>query len=588
MFTISSILINVLISSFALTLLAISFKFTSSVRRAESTSKTLDDYALSVNLTIFIIVSVYYITSLQQISPKRNLQILATILTIIALRNILSKYNRHDFAATTQYLSQIILFATWIVIPGLVAISRSGLKLGMASPLNNDISNYIGVATEVLKSGFSNSFHYGSYNLNEFGFNAAYQLPVSVIAFFSSGSSLEPWKLTMPMLILSISLVGINLLRLTLILQNKFNPKKAILVTIVVLSLPMNLYIFSNYFFGQIWATYLSLSIVISTYKIYLVVTTSKKIMQLRNLPHIAELSTSGALSIYCYPHMLIPIFAISLAILAIAICVKLRKLHSIALPTFIFSLSIIFSLPYISNSIALAITQSKIYAGWPLPIWNPLSMFFMPQLINFDLSIAANLFIWIIAIAVYIAVMKVTKAPTTTIIQKIILFTSTAVITFGILLRGRELNEYSSWKLVSYFFPLIAVVLIERIFNQIKNYRFVFFFVLGLSTLSPTIIWSSGINNSLYTSKLFVEATNSSQVNRLDKVNIKLNNFFETMNAAAIITGPKVFLSSPNYYPVTSDPEACTLVRLSAYPSAGVIPINAEYGLLPNSKSGC
>ena len=516
-------------------------------------------------------------------NPGRFLELLGLGLTFLSLLGNLSR-KKINLMGSLPLLMLAPLAGIWNLIPGIMVLSQNGLYFGLVSLFNNDISNYTGLATEVLDNGFVNNGHYFAYNLNKFAELYAYQTPIGIIEFVSSTTHLAAWQVAMPVMIIATAYFAISIFRLVKILFPKLQNVQYYLVAFLIPIFPIFGYISANYFLGQVIAGAIILQII----SINLQFRSQKSLSKTLALEFFGLL----VLSIYAYPHILIFIYFLALAInLSTMIAHKSTSASTILKLTSSLAFAVIVSISYLPQSLWLIHAQSAATAGWPLPIFNPLSLFVFPGLLNKPFGLFLTLGAWIVFIIICTFLLKGKGIPVSKEEKNISIFMASITFVIWILvliLRGRSLTEYSSWKLFTYFLPIILCLVLPMVLSNHRLGKNIQYMLLGLAITFPLSTWEPYYKNQLFTSASFVNAVQSKKIEHLHNLNIDLGHFFESMNAAMIIRGPKIYLVAPTYYNKSFNPKACTLVWNTNKSHGSVIPINQSYGLALGGNTNC
>jgi len=586
MYTLIGVALNLILASAVLILLSSLFlgvEKKSTTKQPKKSDQTLQRISQSITLSLVFISLVGYNLPKFGVNPRKPFELLGLILVLIFLNSV-RRIKSINLRMITPTLLVALVSASWNIIPGLIVLSKNGVLLGMTSIFNNDISSYAGIATEVLESGFNNSNHYFDYNVNQFASIYIYQTPNSLIQFFSSVTSLEPWKIMMPVMIFAVSYFSISINRLIRMIFPNLGSFKANFIAFFLPIIPIFGYISTNYFLGQILASAIILQIIsvnIDLWKTNII-----------NFRMQIEITGLFILSIYVYPHLLLPIFALALGLNLARIIINRINVQKMALQLLlVLFLTILVSSPYLKACYELIKTQSQISAGWPLPIFNPVSLFIYPSLLHYEISKWINLVLWAIFIAICIYLLKKISLPKEGFEKKITILLASITVALWIVvisIRGRELSEYSSWKLFTYLLPILLCVLLPLILMNHKFGKNILYLLLGLSISFPLSTWQPYFKNQLFTSSSFVNAVENDRVNELEHLNIDLGYYFESMNAALIIRGPQIYLPGPTYYNKSFNENACTLVWNTNRSHGPVVPLNESYGLALGKNSNC
>jgi hypothetical protein len=585
--TLFSLSLNLTLSLLLITVFSLSFINLGEVRpkgikkQPKERYKFINSISQSFLISLVLISLISYNFPKFGINPKTPLMIFGYALTIFCLARVVYLHERFHYF---QIIACSAIAGSWNVIPGLVILAQNGVSLGMVSIFNNDISNYAGLATEVLDNGFLNNSHYFEYDLNKFSELYSYQTPVGLVEFLSSVTKLDPWQIMMPVLICATAYFSISIFRLVENLFPNLERKRIIFIAFIIPVLPIFGYITNNYFLGQLIGSAIILQIVSVNFEIW-------KKGEIDKGTTI-ELTGLFILSIFAYPHVLIPIYAIALFsnfVFHVKKRVRIRKFFWHFTFIVVFTCGISFS--YIQQSLFMLRNTSNASAGWPLPIFNPLTIFISPSTINVNLGAFATICSWTIFIFGAMYLLRFSKSEKFKYEKNFIRYLVCISVIFWLailIIRGRDLTEYSSWKLFTYVLPIFLCVFIPYVISNSKVGVSLSFVLLGLALTFPFSIWEPYYKNQLFTSASFVQAVESPEISKLQALNIDLGHFFESMNAAMIIRNPQIHLAGPTYYNKSFNPNACTLVWLTNKNYGEIIPLNESYGLGLGTNKEC
>jgi hypothetical protein len=154
--------------------------------------------------------------------------------------------------------------------------------------------------------------------------------------------------------------------------------------------------------------------------------------------------------------------------------------------------------------------------------------------------------------------------------------------------IKGQGYGTYQSWKLISFFQPIILTLTLAVVAVGMRNANLIVGCMLGIALMSSIPIWGLSSTSVGFTNSDFEKLGSNRVVGNLKNLNIDLNPYFETMAVTAVINGPRLFIKSPSYWSSSFNQNACTLVRLENAEYTDVIPLNGTYGLAPSLKSDC
>jgi hypothetical protein len=478
----------------------------------------------------------------------------------------------------------------WAILPGLVSLFNNGVRLGMVTRGNNDIAFYAAVASEFLKTGFTNSNHVGTIDLNFAAANSHYFSPTALFTLSSGLTGLETWQTAMFVMICSFSFSWLALAGLS---ENIFsNGKNRKLIGYVVASITMLsgliVYIYGNYFLAQILSLGISALILDNCYTYFVKKDHSRY--------QLAKTLTLTILTFYTYPHILIPFF---IASVALSLGIAVLKDHSLRLQElFKFSLGLIggvaCSIPYIHFSAFFFRNMSEgATAGWPLPALNPAQITFWPQLIGWPTPKILNLLSWVIFfVLILIAASRIKVEAHLKYLVLSISFGGSGLIFTYLILKSQNFDAYTSWKLISYLFPVVAVLVLSLVGYHAKLGVMYLSILLGAFSMSPALMWSQAqwkdLSLGVSITSEMGDLSNLDQISKLKSVNIDVDPMFETMALTSIVKAKKIYPNKASYFPVGTDLDACTIVHSNSNEYEFMIKLNEDYSLASTLKGKC
>ena len=507
--------------------------------------------------------------------------LLFLVLSLLSLTVIVVNSKFRILLAEFKLLAIASLIGVWQFLPGIKLAISSGVGMNMVTLNNNDIAYYAGAATEFLESGFHSSGHIASVDPNIEVFAAGYHSPFALISFMASTFQLSPWQVTTPAIGVVIGMSFLGLSRLS----NSFFPEltetKAMVIGAAIIMTSFMTYIQSNYFFGQIFA--------LTVCSIFL-----SNVIEFTNLPHKSptqylEVCFLVVISIYTYPDFLIA-FDLGVILLFTFLLFRNKNLTSRSeFNKFVTAVGIglIFSLPNLVSAVKQAILITNIKAGWPLPFLNPLNMTIWPTQIGVATPPYISVILWLIVLSLILVAISTGKPRSKNKeVAYIFAFLVPISVFLIIFLRRQGFDDYQSWKLTSFAYPIVMAAVLPIFISSVKFGEKALWVFLGVTSSTAMTLWG-GSPGQLVSGDL-VQVSQLQRVQSLKSLNVALNPFFETMAAAQIIRGPKIYTNSISYYPTIVDPDACTLVRLNDKTFQYVEPLNSTYGLASSSKKRC
>jgi hypothetical protein len=386
-------------------------------------------------------------------------------------------------------------------------------------------------------------------------------------------------------MLVAISFGFLAISRLIVVIWNE----KSFLITLgipfIVFSTGLIVYVQGNYFLGQIISISISISIIANLISFY-------KEFRINKLLLI-ELGSLFLLSIFTYPNFLIPFFAMSFCSMLCLVLLKRtdRSFKKICLQFLSITLAGMLSINYIPTAVKLALTQANVVAGWPIPQLNPIAMIFFPNLIGIKIDLISHFLAWGASLLGLVLLISTRKNLQN---KQYYLFVALAVPIFIIALivfRGRGFDDYGSWKLQSFFFPIYLALFLPVILNGFSKLRNVLvIFLVGILVPSPMSNWSyNGVVNGFYINHDLISVGKLNEIKNLKKLNIDLQPYFETMSAGNVISGPVLYINSLSYWPQSVSETACILVNLPPNKVYNFVkPLNSSYAIASNSLRDC
>ncbi len=478
-----------------------------------------------------------------------------------------------------------VAIAAWLILPNIFFGRTSDLLLNMVTHGNNDIANYAASSQVYLDNGFFGDGNIDSFNMSHFNLYGAHQGPNNLLAFIASISNLDIWQVTTPTMMFTIVLCVLSISRMIVVIFNEKKPLLNLGVPFVILSSAIMVYVQGNYFLGQLFALAVAISLIANTISIY----KKKALDNLLLLEHL----TLVFLSFFSYPVVLIPFYFMTLILLVSYARINYRELYyKKTLLLFGTALmGVLINGPYLRIAIDLFKNQSEAVAGWQIPQLNPFSMFIYPSLIGTQINKRDTIISWVVFTAIILVL--VLNQDRFKNKSSLVLFTilPPILVFFFIQVRGRGFDEYGSWKLQSFFIPVYLGILLPIVFLGYQK-RSGVALVLLIGMLFPSAItnWSNGGTlTGFYISKDLVKVGELTEIRQLEKLNIDLLPNYETMAAGSVIRGPRLYMSSAGYWPLSNAPNSCYLINIefrSKYKYVSYI--NESYAIASNNASNC
>jgi hypothetical protein len=503
------------------------------------------------------------------------------ILSLLSLAVLALNGSLRSLLLEIKTLALASLVGVWQFLPGLNLSNSAGTGMNMVTLNNNDIAFYASAATEFLESGFSPSGHMASaspnFQIAEYGYHS----PFALISFIATTFQLSPWQVTTPAIGAVIGMSFLGLSRLSRSFFEELSANKSMAIGAAITMTSFMTYIQSNYFFGQIFAL-----VVCSIFLSSVIDFTKQK---QKTSTQYLEACFLIIISIYTYPHFLIA-FDVAIFLLFGFLWLRNRNITNSAEAlkfAAAIGLGILLSFPNLFSALKTAILISDTEAGWPLPFLNPLNMTIWPSRIGIVTSGYILTLSWITLLSAVLFALTAGKSRSKVnepaFIFAFLVPVSVAVI---IILRNQGFEAYQSWKLTSFTFPIAMAAILPLIISKIKFGEKALWIFLGVTSGTAMTLW--GGSPGQLVSKDLVEVSKMERIQSLKSLNISLNPFFETMAAAQIIRGPKVYTNSASYFPAVVDLDSCTLVHVNDTKFSYVEPLNATYGLASSNKGSC
>jgi len=485
-------------------------------------------------------------------------------------------------------LGPALFISIWQYIPTLTLLDSTASSLNMTSIGNNDVANYALAAKEYLNSGFTNSGRYPDMDFNSYARDLQHLTVHLLISFTSFVSNLPVWKIMNSVMIFTVALNAIVLIKLFKTINNSKNPLQPILAVSLALLNPLNSYVIHHYFLSQSLSLFILILVIIKGYEIY----------NKRNLSSIdkIEITSIVILSIFSYPSILIPaIFGVFVINLVNEKLIKKERLKSFAKKYFtviIFgALGFAISLAYLPRALNILYLHATITSGWELPAPNVIGVFFSPFYISNSINESISKLIWFGLLIVIIAIISVN------VISKkanryFLLLISSIVFTyiFQVIIRGQGFGHYQNWKLLSYILPIIIVFVVAEILKfSHKTALFLIPFLLA-GLYAPKSLWKNGneFGSPSVISNDYVDLVSIEEKYDLNSLNVMVGPFYQSMVVGLVTNINKIYFSSPTYYPLNSDKDACSLIQNSDDRFSNKVKINESYSMISSENLNC
>jgi hypothetical protein len=489
---------------------------------------------------------------------------------------------------TASILSlQTILVSTliglWVYLPGLFQLSKESKELGVIIHGNNDIVNYGILSQGYMNSGFKETGHVVGSAVNRAILTGNYQTPTLLIAFIASGFGLFAWQVLIPSMIFAIGFSVMAVFKLIEIVGVRITFPLKVGIALIVTSGSLASYVVLQYWLGQVFAGGIAIFLLASFIELH-----NKEEVTKLELVKIASLII---LSLYTYPSFLIPYIALSLIAYIVITKIFKKRIGEILLSKASLAalVGVILSLPYAWFGIKLWLAQGEQITNWPLPVLNPVAIFVRPELINHDIGTFMTVATWTaMGLVFFYSFGHESKNLQALKSLKLYIIVIFSFLALSVVIRGKDMNSYENWKIISYFSPILILGIATAIIGSRGKLAWTIFVVSGVTLLAPSTIWNNNIPVGFKSTPELIELSNNPMIEQLSELNIALKPYFETMLAISMIKNPKIYPNSENYWASTYSSKACTLLELPAPDFKYVIPINNTYGLGSNDPNAC
>ena len=539
-----------------------------------------------INLTA-ILFSEYCMVYLG-VKPLLALEILAVcfvILFAIGLYRNLKKSSKLEEIYWNSDFLWVTFFALWVQTPALLLSIKAGGLFGMETTGNNDVASYAMVANEFLKSGFRDSLHLLNYDINFQAQTFSYQTPNLLISLLASLLRLHVWQVMTITMILALALVALSASALIQKISSKIERKWRLSVGFLILLLPIVIYLIGNYFLSQVISIALCFAITALFLNVY-----SNHLLSNKDFIFLISLTILSSLT---YPHFLIP-FLLFMTLFTLLYIKGVEKKDCGGICKRILlslGLGFIASMPILLNLWKFIVSTFGMTSnGWPLPKLSPIALFGSRYLIGKNLGWASYIVSW--ALFVFISLLLAKYSQMERQIKRltsIFLFLVIFGIVGLILIRKVPLENYTNWKLISYFAPLVALVLVAYLVLLGKRGKTILFIGLLFLSINPMLDWASTFQS--HRGAITADMSNLSsnpKLKQFQKLNVDTNPWFETMALASIINSSKLGLVNSNYYVQFQDRGACSIVRRDNRNFGTFLNLNKTYGITASLDGHC
>ena len=515
--------------------------------------------AQSLNIGMAIVVSTaFYSASLGFMQISKVYIALVAIFSVIFFAKLKIRMTLTKIPTNLFYIFGIgTLIGFWQLIPGLLFGIRNNMNFTTVAFGNNDISYYIAMANHFRDYGFNSIARLSNNDLAQIA-EINYFSPTVLLSFTSSMLNLPVWKISMVVLILASSIACLNIFRLINVLaQINTSKLNVTLLTVFTFSSALISYCYLRYFLGQIIAIGIAAGIVASSYQLI--------ILKDRSRVTYVEFISLVVLSVYTHTHVLLLILIITL----FAFYFSTLRQRTFSVRDFVgirnsLILAVFLLIPYFPFGYKLFMNTINGENGWPMSILTPYSLLMDPGAIGPIFSKMSLVTIWLISVSVLLFMLQ--KVHYFNFKNPIYLLLGSLLLSGYLiwLVRGRAMTEYSSWKLIAYFLPIIIVLLGSQLIQE-KLFKVVISIFVCITSLTSISQWdfTTPSQDYPYVSEEFSSATQRINQMKLLGLNVDLPSYFETMISVSLLSDTRLFLNSDSYFLKSKDETFCTLVRI-------------------------
>jgi hypothetical protein len=517
-----------------------------------------------------------------------NLQYASNAIFLTMFFSLILEWKQNSFRIQSikKLGSLILVFAasTWAIFPMILKISQNGMILGLGSIGNNDVINYALMSKDFLSNGFNDGGNIMNVNL---GFNNQFlqhQTANSLITAISSVSGLETWKI---LTAIAGAVIAVGIHSLSSLVQNLFQINNRLisstLGSIVLLS-PLMSYVTGNYFLAQLIAIPVTAEIL----RIFLDIGKSLKY----STGDYILLPVTISLCVFAYPVFLIPWTAICFMIASVLLI--LRKVvpskKTITKTFLLISLGFVLAIDYLFVAFRLGKMQGQTSFGWELNPLNPFSMLVSSDSLGKSIGDFYTFVVWLIFFAIFARLFVLSEIGTT--MKKFLLLyvginLLLVLVVFAFI--SQSMSSYQVWKLQSFLFPILLVMLLSVAYKSRKGGKIFLAFISFFALLAPLQLWErSLISRDLVVNQEMEALASNPKLAKLFAVNIDLNPYFENMAVATILDNQRKYIKGVQYYPSTSSDSACTLTRVTNRNYEFIEPLSINYALAPSVDGKC
>jgi hypothetical protein len=487
-----------------------------------------------------------------------------------------------------------LCLGVWVLVPPLLSLKEKGLTFGLATIGNNDLPNYALIAENTANLGFRNSNHIANINLGAFARDSSYIGATALINFVSAATGLPTWQATFATMGVAVCLLAVALWALGKAVwpQARYAVAGAVIVACLT---GLSSYTYAQFFLGGV----LGLASVATS------LAGATLLARKPGSQGFVLLSAGGALGIYCYGHLGLPVLLMLpfWAVLAAALGDErsVRTLARVAARSAgAVLVALLLSVVALGTAFSLVKSQSQAEAGWPLPVLSSTTALVWPMGITHQSSVQNLVASW--AIVVAIAVVALVAAWRRGLRGSVRLATVLSSASFFVVIGAMVIygpDRYQTWKMEAFLLPIVVVVTLPALsafaFGAVQVGRALLAASAGAVALGPFITWTPTLESTLPSPTLWVTSSelaalaSSPSLSNVSSLNIRFASHFETMSAGAIITRSAVVFTENSYYLNLTALHTCTLTKraMLSPDETSFTDLGGGYVLL-NRPSGC
>jgi hypothetical protein len=482
------------------------------------------------------------------------------------------------------FVTSAVSAGTYSLLP-IISKLASNSALGAYSSQNLDQISYIAIANEFIKSGFQESQHIAPGGINSFALHGTPITPTILMTFIMSIFQITAWEAVLPTIIVAFGFATLGLVRLIDALFSNLTKKSLTLISILIMSTSLISYSYINYFLGQILAIGLSSIILANTIENALGIGKPKQ--------RFLELFLATILAVFIYPVFLIP-FLIYSSLLGILVSAS-KSLSRLKKYVFIQTLAVLIGLtttvPYLFDAYRLLMYLLPIKAGYPIPVLNPPSMLLFIDQIGQTFEKNGLLVSWIIVFGIIVFALFARRNLFKDSLSGILILCSSIAIVIAVpIVRENSFSDYQSWKLLSFFIPVVLALAIPLLIppkvNDISPTSFgaivILIVFLGYTHNEKLEI------STTYPTKSMQQVVDSSLLKDAKDLNVDLSPGWENMLMSVMLNGKRIYPIAQDLWQTQPSPKSCTLVSNADNRYVIDIKINDEYGIVYGTDKKC